>query len=153
MVTVMIIRPLTEHDHIDAVALYQELVGDGAIAAAPAEFNRLLNFDGLTIWGAEVDGAIVGMATLHILPNMTNGGRPYALIENVVTAAAMQGRGVGRAVMNAATDAAWAANVYKVMLLTGQDVGARGFYEKLGFSADQKHGMIIRRTPQRRPAK
>lgn len=39
------------------------------------------------------------------------------------------------------------------MLLTGTAFGARGFYEKLGFEADSKHGMIMRRAPQRAPVK
>jgi hypothetical protein len=44
---------------------------------------------------------------------------------------------------------AWAANAYKTMLLTGTTSGVKGFYEKLGFRADLKHGMTIRRAPER----
>jgi ribosomal protein S18 acetylase RimI-like enzyme len=145
----MNIRPLIETDFADAVALYQELVGGIPVANDPATFAKLLRHDGLTIWGAVVDRVVVSMVTLHVLPNMTFGGRPYALIENVVTAARMQGAGIGRSVMQAAMDAAWAEDAYKIMLLTGQNSGAKGFYEKLGFTADQKHGMILRRAPQR----
>jgi hypothetical protein len=47
---------------------------------------------------------------------------------------------------------AWAAGAYKIMLLTGKSLGAKGFYEKLGFSDDRKHGMMIRRAPARRPS-
>ncbi|MEO1364479.1 MAG: GNAT family N-acetyltransferase [Pseudomonadota bacterium] len=89
------------------------------------------------------------MVTLHILPNMTQGGRPYALIENVVTHAEHRGAGHGRQVMEAAVAAAWAADCYKIMLLTGQTAQARGFYEALGFSADEKWGMTLRRAPLR----
>ena len=77
---------------------------------------------------------------------------PYALIENVATARAAQRQGLGRLVMETAAEAAWARNAYKIMLLTGQTLGARGFYERLGYAADQKHGMVLRRAPQRQPA-
>ena len=89
------------------------------------------------------------MATLHILPNMTFSGRPYALAENVVTLNSHQGKGHGRTVMSYLQEQAWAANAYKVMLLTGRSAAARGFYEKLGYSADQKWGMVLRRAPLR----
>lgn len=80
---------------------------------------------------------------------MTQGGRPYALIENVVTHAAHRGTGQGRRVMTAVIDAAWNADCYKIMLMTGRSAEARGFYEKLGFGADEKWGMTIRRVPVR----
>ena len=89
------------------------------------------------------------MVTLHILPNMTRGGRPYALVENVVTLAAYRGQGYGRRVMQAAIAAAWAADCYKIMLLTGKTSAARGFYDALGFSTEEQWGMSLRRIPVR----
>ena len=53
--------------------------------------------------------------------------------------------------MQAAIDAAWAADAYKIMLLTGQNPGALGFYESLGFISDQKNGLQLRRVPPRVP--
>jgi GNAT superfamily N-acetyltransferase len=90
------------------------------------------------------DGPLFGAVTLHVLPNLTYGGRPYALIENVITDQNHRGRGIGRNLMNAAIDAARDQRAYKVMLLTGQARAAVTFYEKLGFSADEKTGMILR---------
>jgi Acetyltransferases len=84
------------------------------------------------------------MATLHVLPNMTYGGRPYGLIENVVTEKDHRGQGHGRAVIGRLAEAARAAGCYKLMLLTGQARNARGFYEAVGFSADAKWGMMMR---------
>ena len=51
-----------------------------------------------------------------------------------------------RGVMNALIEAAWAADAYKIMLLTGRRAEARGFYEKLGFDGNEKHGMILRKA-------
>ncbi|MBB4173653.1 GNAT family N-acetyltransferase [Sulfitobacter noctilucicola] len=86
------------------------------------------------------------MVTLHLLPNVVWDARPYGLIENVVTRASLQRRGHGRRAMQAALDAAWRANAYKVMLMTGQARDATGFYESLGFSAKDKFAMVIRKA-------
>jgi GNAT superfamily N-acetyltransferase len=147
-------RLLTPADYPDALCLYKELVGaipvpeghDGA-----RRFADILQHPGTTIWGADLNGGIASMATLHILPNLTFAARPYCLVENVVTLRAMQGRGLARGVMHALMQAAWAVDAYKIMLLTGKELGAKGFYEKLGFSDDQKYGMMIRRALMRQP--
>lgn len=149
-----IFRELRPADYADALLLYQELAGDISVAdgdLGKARFRQVLGHSGTTIWGAEVQGVVLSMATLHILPNMTFDGRPYCLVENVVTRRSAQGRGLGRGVMQAVMAAAWAANAYKIMLLTGKRVGAKGFYEKLGFTDDEKFGMVLRRAPRRKP--
>lgn len=135
-------------------ALYKELVGRidvPAGAAGRARLAEVLAHPGTRIFIVEEEARAAAMATLHVLPNMTFGGRPYALVENVVTLKSCQGRGLGRRVMAALVNAAWSAGAYKIMLLTGRDLGARGFYEKLGFSAEEKHGMTLRRAPKRQP--
>jgi GNAT superfamily N-acetyltransferase len=150
----MILRQATPPDYAALHALYTELAGtipviDGA--QGQSRLAEILNHPGTQIIVADLAGQPVSAATLHVLPNMTFGGRPYALIENVVTQKAHQGRGLGRAVMGYAADQAWAAGCYKIMLLTGTALGARGFYEKLGYEGDSKQAMIMRRAPQRQP--
>lgn len=147
----MTCRALRASDATAACALYKELVGDIAVADAQ-RFAEVVAHPGTTVFGAEENGAVVAIATVHVLPNMTFGGRPYALIENVVTASSMQGRGHGRAVMETAVAHAWQQGCYKIMLLTGRTARARGFYEALGFTADEKWGMTLRRAGPRRPA-
>ena len=44
--------------------------------------------------------------------------------------------------MTGLAHAAQAAGLYKVTLLTGQARNTRGFYEAVGFIADEKWGMI-----------
>lgn len=68
------------------------------------------------------------------------------MIENVVTARDQQKQGLGRRAMQAAIDAAWDADAYKIMLMTGKKHGAAGFYKALGFSSEDKHAMVLRRT-------
>jgi GNAT superfamily N-acetyltransferase len=141
-------RTLTLADYPDARALYEVLAAGRSIP--PFEegldgFADLIRHDGTWIIGAEAEGRIVSMATLHVLPNMTYEMRPYALVENVATLTAYQRAGYGRSVMLAVLRKAWAEDAYKVMLLTDRERGAYPFYEKLGFMLDEKHGMILRR--------
>ena len=141
------IRHLTPTDHAAALRLYTELTAPKLVSTDPAHFNTLLAHPGTTIWGADLNSAICAMVTLHLLPNMTYAGRPYGLIENVVTAEAHRGLGLGRAVMQALAAHAWQQGAYKLMLLTGTARGAVGFYRALGFDADAKQGMILRAHP------
>ncbi len=150
MAAKLAVRPLGPDDFDAALALYETLTGDGGVAGKE-RFGQLLDHPGSTVFASEVAGSLTAMATLHILPNMTQNGRPYALVENVVSLGRVRNEGHARAVMQAVIDAAWDADCYKVMLLTGQDTGARSFYEKLGFRADQKFGMQLRRVPPRKP--
>ncbi len=86
---------------------------------------------------------------MAVIPNLTQGGTPYALIENVVTDAGHRRRGYGQAVLQAAVAAAWEAGCCKVMLLTGAgDPGTLRFYEGCGFERS-KTGFQIRRAPVR----
>lgn len=139
-------RALIPDDYDNARALYETLSTGASlpdISTGAVAFETVLMHQGTTVI-AEVEGQIVSMATLHILPNMTYGARPYALIENVATLPSHQGRGYGRAVMQTAADHAWTSDVYKLMLLTGQDNEAKGFYTRLGYDADEKFGLILR---------
>lgn len=151
----MEIRAARSEDFESAVALYEDYGNSIPVARGQAGFARwhaILAHPGTTVHVAVLEGRLIAGATLHILPNMTYGGRPYAFIENVITARGHRGKGIGSRVMERAVETAWAADVYKIMLLTGrdrQDGAIRRFYEKLGFSADEKHGMALRRVAPR----
>ena len=144
------LRHLRNEDAAAATTLYQTLSKDNAVADAGA-FERLILHPGTSVTGAFDESVLTGMATLHILPNMTYGGRPYGLVENVVTQAARRGQGIGTLVLEHVINAAWQAGAYKIMLQTGRARGALRFYEGLGFSRAEKHGMILRRVPARTP--
>lgn len=144
------LRVLRLEDFDAARGLYAALFEDNAVGDRSA-FAQLIAHPGTQIIGAFSGETLAGMATLHVLPNMTYGGQPYAIIENVVTKADMRGRSIGQMVVQATIDAAWAAGCYKIMLQTGRARGASAFYEKLGFNADEKHAMILRRLPPSPP--
>jgi GNAT superfamily N-acetyltransferase len=133
--------------------LYMHLTPDDATCApdeAVAILERFLLYPGSAILIGEVDGTLATSCTLVVIPNLTRGGRPYGLIENVVTHVDCRGRGFGRLVLKEATARAWAAGCYKVMLMTGSKKRSTlQFYEDAGFEPS-KSGFQIRRHPKRR---
>jgi GNAT superfamily N-acetyltransferase len=116
------IRPARAADLPGLLALYRHLnPADPAPPPGPAEaaWQAMLVQPGLTVFLAEQAGEPIASCTLIQVPNLTRGTRPYAFIENVVTHAAHRRQGHGRAVLDAALAAAWAAGCTKAMLLTG----------------------------------
>ncbi len=88
---------------------------------------------------------LVASCTLVIVSNLTRGGRPYGLIENVVTHGNYRRNGYGKAVLEKAVETAREKGCYKVMLLTGRkDEGVLSFYEKAGFERGVKTGFYIK---------
>jgi GNAT superfamily N-acetyltransferase len=82
----------------------------------------------------EVDGQVVGTLTLYILANLSHGARPFAMVENVVTDAAVRGRGWGRLLMAHAEELARRHGCYRLVLTSHRRrTDAHRFYERLGF--------------------
>ncbi len=82
-----------------------------------------------------VDAAeLVGTVDCSVLANLTRGGRPFMLLENVVVAASARRRGVGRRLLDAVFDLARTTGCYKVQLLSrAERLEAHAFYESCGF--------------------
>lgn len=132
--------------------LYRHLTPDDPICPADeavAILQRFLLYPGSAILIGEAGGVLASSCTLVVIPNLTRGGRPYGLIENVVTHAEWRGRGFGRLILEAATERAWTEGCYKVMLMTGSKKSSTlRFYEAAGFEPS-KTGFQIRRHPVR----
>lgn len=115
-------------------------------ADAATAWQAMLGSDLIRLMVAEEDGLLVSSCMLVIVPNITRGARSFGVIENVVTHAAYRGRGLGRAVLAAAMEAAWQADCYKVMLATGSRQGSTwSFYEGAGFTRATKTHFEVRR--------
>jgi GNAT superfamily N-acetyltransferase len=146
------IRPATGRDIPRLLALYHHLIPDddpADEAAAAQAFARFLAYPGSAIFLGEAEGALVASCVLVVVPNLTRRARPYGLIENVVTHGACRRRGYGRQILDAATDAAWSAGCYKVMLLTGSTAPETlRFYQRAGFEPS-KTGFQKRAIPVR----
>jgi len=97
----------------------------------------------LRYYGVEAGGQLVSTCTLTIIPNLNHNGRPYGLVENVVTDPAYRKKGLATQVIRHALDEAWSEGCYKVMLLTGsKQEETLQFYEKAGFKRGIKTGFI-----------
>lgn len=143
------IRPATTSDLPGLLALYQQLNPEDPelpLSLATERFAEMMSHPGMTVFTSVCGEAVTSTATLSILPNLTRGGRPYALIENVVTDARFRKRGHAGAVIRHAVGHAWDKGCFKVMLLTGsQDPATLKFYEGCGFVQD-KTGFQIRKS-------
>jgi GNAT superfamily N-acetyltransferase len=106
----------------------------------------LLKSNLMTVIVAQAAGLLVSSCALAVVPNLSRGGRPYGVIENVVTHADYRRQGLGRRVLAHALDIAWQANCYKVLLATGsQRESTLRFYEEAGFHRGGKTYFEVRR--------
>jgi GNAT superfamily N-acetyltransferase len=112
---------------------------------APSRLDAINQLPGSAVLLGLLGDDLVASCTLIVIPNLTNGGKPYALIENVVTDARHRGQGYGTRLLRAAVAAAWEAGCYKVMLMTGsKQPSTLKFYENAGFE-QTKTGFQMRR--------
>ena len=124
---------------------------DPEVPSTEAEriWDQFLRYPGSAIFLGLVGTTPVTTCTLVVIPNLTRGGAPYGLIENVVTDAGHRKKGYGQAVLEVAIAAAWQQRCYKVMLLTGSTNPATlKFYRDVGFEQN-KTGFQIRQIPPR----
>lgn len=137
-------------DDLDAVLrlLGQLNPEDGPLdpALAADTWREILGRAGVHTLVACLDEAVVACLTVVLVPNLSRGAKPYALIENVVTDDAHRGRRIGRTLLDAALQLAWDQGAYKAMLMTGsRKESTLGFYRAAGFT-DDKTAFQIRRV-------
>lgn len=140
------IREIVESDYAGLMKLYMQLHNnpfpekDNSMAEL---WNRILKDKDHHIIVAQEDGEIVSSCVCVIIPNLTHGQRPYALIENVITHEAYRKKGLATACLNYAREIAEKENCYKMMLLTGsKKESTLKFYEKAGYNRNDKTGFI-----------
>ncbi|WP_235514812.1 GNAT family N-acetyltransferase [Acidovorax sp. Root217] len=145
----MEIRPIERSELPQLLELYAHLHADDEplpdSGALEDIWKELLGSNRYRYLGAYLDGQLISSCTITIVPNLTRGGRPYGLIENVVTHADHRGHGYAKAVLHDALFFAWAQGCYKVMLMTGRkDEATLRFYESAGFDRHGKQAFIAR---------
>ena len=93
----------------------------------------------------EQGGRIVASCVCVVVPNLTRGARPYALIENVVTHCDHRRQGHAIRCLDRAREIARAAGCYKIMLMTGaKDAATLDFYRRAGFDDAEKTAFVQR---------
>jgi GNAT superfamily N-acetyltransferase len=146
-----VIRKATAEHLPSILELYAQLsVADQlpSVEEASVTWARMLSNEMMSVHIAELDGRAVATCVLVVVPNLTRNMRPFAVVENVVTETGLRGSGLGKRVVQAAIEQAWAAGCYKVMLLTGRkDEAVLGFYEACGFSRGKTAFEVRRPMP------
>jgi GNAT superfamily N-acetyltransferase len=140
------IRAAETRDLPGVLALYaQPGMDDGRtlpIQDAEHIFARFARYPSYTLYVAEADRQIVGSFALLVMDNLGHLGAPSAIVEDVVVDPAVQGRGIGQAMMNFAVAQARAKHCYKLVLSSNaKRERAHAFYETLGF---ERHGYSFR---------
>jgi ribosomal protein S18 acetylase RimI-like enzyme len=144
--TAVTLREVNETDLNGLLKLYTELHSNAMpeCGEKPAGiWAEILGNKNHHIIVAEEEGRIVSSCTLLIVPNLTHAQRPYALIENVITATDFRRRGLASACMDHAKDIAVRADCYKIMLMTGsKQESVLTFYERAGYNREDKTAFI-----------
>ena len=140
------IRPAKTGDLSGVLALYaQPALDDGNVLpldAAGRLHARFADYPDYTLYVAILDDDVVGSFALLVMDNLGHLGAPSAIVEDVVVDPALQGRGVGRAMMAFALERAREKRCYKLMLSSNaKRREAHAFYESLGF---ERHGFSFR---------
>ena len=152
MASELFIRAVEQTDLPALLELYRDLNPDDpplALPDATSIWQQISNLAGCTIFAGVLGGALVTSCTLVVVPNLTRGGLPYGLIENVVTSSKHRKRGYGAAILKHAFAEAWKHRCYKIMLLTGsKNPATLKFYTGVGFEQN-KTGFQIRKLPVR----
>ena len=148
MASRLLVQGAVRDDLPQLLALYRHLNPADelpSLDAAGQRLEALSRYPGSAILVGRLGNEIVSSCTLVVVPNLTRAGKPYALIENVVTHSEHRGRGHGKAILEVAVSAAWNADCYKVMLMTGSTAPSTlAFYVAAGFE-QSKTGFQIRR--------
>ena len=141
-----LVRLAHEGDHDAVRELYRELrprdpvMGD---AASLSIFCAVLRSSSARLVVALTHGEVGATCMLALLPNFANGGMPIGVIEHVVTAGRVRGRGLARAALEFALDTAWSLNCCKVLLLSGvQRADAHRLYASVGFVGGTELGFV-----------
>lgn len=142
----VVIRMAEKKDLKDLLRLCSQFRDDPIPEKTPKlmkMWKEILSSSYYHVFVAQKDQILVSSLVLLIIPNLTHGQRPYAVIENVITDKDFRNLGIASALLSAARDMAREQNCYKIMLMTGskKDSTLR-FYEKAGYNRNDKTAFI-----------
>src|SRR5262245_45610996 len=140
------IRPARPADLEGVLALYAQPDFDAGkvlpLESAQQLLARFEDYPDYTLYVAERAGEIVGTFALLVMHNLGHLGALSAIVEDVAVAPALQGQGIGKAMMQFALDLCRDKGCYKLMLSSNaKRERAHAFYESLGF---ERHGLSFR---------
>lgn len=142
----MDVREIHPQELPQLLELYHHLHSDGWLEDGPDArriWEAIRHQPGYHIVVAQEEGMVVSSCTLVLVPNLTHRGRPYGLVENVVTHPAYRGRGFASACLDFARKLAQGEQCYKLMLMTGsKKQSTLDFYRNAGYHSGEKTGFV-----------
>ena len=143
---VLKVRTATEGDIPCILELYDKLTeGPSQLSSdyVKRTFAQITATPGYELLVAEEDGLVVGTIVLLIVPNLSHGALPWAMVENVIVDGRYRRRGIGRQLMEYAINRSRQADCYKVQLLSNKKRRrAHKFYQELVFETSA-HGFRL----------
>ncbi|MCF6248098.1 MAG: GNAT family N-acetyltransferase [Desulfobacula sp.] len=108
-------------------------------------WSTIIESENLAALGVFDKGALMASCSIAVIPNLTRGCRPYAVIENIATHRQNRRSGYGRANLEFAADFARRLGCYKAMFMTGHlNEKIKKFCESVGFTSGVKNAYIKR---------
>ena len=108
------------------------------VEEARDHLQRIRRWPNFRLLAVLEDGKVVGTYSLVIMDKLGKRGTPAGVVEDVAVMPGLQGKGIGRAMMEHALGECRKAGCYKLALSSNVKRGpAHRFYEGLGF---ERHG-------------
>ncbi|WP_394145690.1 GNAT family N-acetyltransferase [Vibrio atypicus] len=146
------IRVASQDDLPGILKLYKELRGNDPERTAEqlaSTWEEMQNNANTMVIVAEVDGTLASTCQLGLVPTVTNAGKPFGIVEHVITSEAFRRMGLSQKVMEKALELAWSKGCYQVVLLSGETrTSAHRLYEKVGFQSGIEKGFVIKAPRQ-----
>lgn len=143
------IRIAKQDDLNGILKLYKELRDNDPVVTVnelSSTWLEIQNNPHLILVVAEIDGCLASTCQLGVIPTLTNAGKPFGVIEHVITSENYRRRGLSQQVLGRALELAWELDCYKVILLSGETrFSAHRLYEKVGFKSGIEKGFVIKR--------
>ncbi len=148
------IREATEKDLPAVLSLCAQLNEENTPVLSAMEtkrvFARIRSYPDCHVYVATADGEIIGTFTLLVMDHLAHGGAPSGIVEDVVVDPKVQGKGIGRQMMEFAMDRCKEKSCYKLTLSSNlKREAAHHFYQSLGF---KKHGYSFVIEPAKKQA-
>ena len=142
-----VIRRAEERDAEAIQGLYQELVGDGKTRVLREQIAILGKSPASFLLVVEAGGSVCGTALLSLCADVMHGSQPFGVVENVVVAGHLRGRGLGSRLLTHIERLALEQDCTKLMLLSGSHrPQAHAFFRNCGFAGETKHAFVKYRS-------
>lgn len=141
------IRPATGTDLPHVLRLLGEMYPEDPVLSAARSARIWAEIEAQSgrsmLVAQDHSGDLLGTVDCVVMPNLSRGGRPRLVMENLIVSESHRRRGVGRLLM---TEVRWTAEregCYKIQFLAAEDAYVHTFYRSCGFSQWKGGGFYL----------